>query len=374
MRRVPSPGASKSRPPFVLAAPGPLDARTGGYIYNRRMVEELRRLGWYGEVLALDPSFPHPTAAALDHADRALAAVDAGTVTLVDSLAFGAMPEIVVRAAGRLPIVALVHLPLAAAPGLGPIEAARFETGERRAFAAAARVIVTGKAALPLIARYGVRSDRVVVVEPGTDRKPLRNSSPRFTGRDVPDRPLRLLTVATVGPGKGHETLLHALADITDPPWTLTCVGSLERHPAVAARVRATTTRLGLDDRVGFGGDFNREMLDASYRAADIAVLATEQETYGMAVAEALAYGLPVVATRTGAIPDLVGDEAGVLVPVGDALALREALVRVLEDAPFRARLASGARKRRKLLPTWKQSALQMAEVLRPLWSVRTGG
>ena len=338
------------------------------------MAEELRRLGWQGEVLELDPSFPHPTAAALDHADRAFAALDAGCVTLVDSLAFGAMPEIVVRAAVRLPIVALVHLPLAAAPGLGPIEAARFEDDERRAFAAAARVIVTGKAALPLIACYGVRSDRVVVVEPGTDRKPLRNSSHRFTGRDEPDRPLRLLTVATVGPGKGHETLLHALSDITDPPWWLTCVGSLKRHPAVAARVRATATRLGLDDRVGFGGDFNREMLDATYLASDIAVLATEQETYGMAVAEALAYGLPVVATRTGAIPDLVGDEAGVLVPVGDTLALREALVRVLEDAPFRARLASGARKRRKLLPTWKQSALLMADVLRPLWSVRTDG
>ena len=372
MTRVPSPGSSRSRPAFVLASPGPVDARTGGHIYNRRMVEELRRLGWHGEVLELDPSFPHPTAAALDHADRALAALDAGTVTLIDSLAFGAMPEVVAVASVRQPIVALVHLPLAAAPGLEPIEAARFETEERRALAAATRVIVTGNAALPLIARYDVPSNCVAVVEPGTDRKPLRNpSSSKLIG---PDQPLRLLTVATVGPGKGHAILLQALSGIAHLPWSLTCAGSLTRHPAVAARVRETATRLRLDGRVGFGGDLNREMLDACYRAADIAVLATEQETYGMAVAEALAYGLPVVATRTGAIPDLVGDEAGVLVPVGDTVALRDALVRVVEDASFRARLASGARKRRKLLPTWKQSALQMADVLRPLWSVGTGG
>jgi glycosyltransferase involved in cell wall biosynthesis len=342
--------------PIVLVAPGPLESRTGGYIYDRRMVEGLRRLGWPVDVLELDSSFPHPTPAALEHANRTLAAVRGGTITIVDSLALGAMAEIIAREASRLPIVALVHLPLAAAIGLDRGDAARLAHGERRALAAAALVVVTGRAALPLIARYDVAASRVVVVEPGTDRAPLAHGSRTS--------PLELLTVATLNPGKGHEMLLEALSGVGDSAWRLTCAGSLTRDPATAARVRTTAARLQLEQRVSFVGDLDRPALAAWYDRADVAVLATQQETYGMAVAEALAHGLPVVATMTGAIPDLVGDDAGLLVPVGDTAALTAALARVLGDANLRARLAEGARRRRDRLPTWDDAARAMSTAL----------
>ncbi len=279
-------------PPIVLVAPAPLQARTGGYIYDRRMVEGLRHLGWQVDVLELDSTFPHPTPAALEHASRTLAAVRAGTITMVDSLALGPLAAIVMREAARLPVVALVHLPLAATIGLEREDAARFEDDERRALAAAALVVVTGRAALPLIARYAVDAGRVVVVEPGTDPAPLAHGS--RTG------PVELLTVATLNPGKGHEMLLEALSALGDSAWHLTCAGSLTRDPATAARVRATAARLQLENRVSFVGDLDRRALAACYDRADVAVLATRQETYGMAVAEALAHGLPVVATMTG--------------------------------------------------------------------------
>jgi len=342
--------------PSVLVAPGPLDSRTGGYIYDRRMVEGLRRLGRQVDVLELDSSFPHPTPAALEHASRTLAAVRAGTITMVDSLALGPLAAIIVREASRLPVVALVHLPLAATIGLEREDAARFEEDERRALAAAARVVVTGRASLPLIARYAVDASRVVVVEPGTDPAPLAHGS--RTG------PVELLTVATLNPGKGHEMLLEALSAVSDSAWRLTCAGSLTRDPATAARVRATAARLQLENRVTFTGDLDRRALAARYDRADVAVLATRQETYGMAVAEALAHGLPVVATMTGAIPDLVGDDAGLLVPVGDTAALTAALARVLGDSGLRARLAEGARRRRDRLPTWDDAARVMSTAL----------
>jgi glycosyltransferase involved in cell wall biosynthesis len=342
--------------PVVLVAPGPLEARTGGYIYDRRIVEGLRHLGWQVDVLELDSTFPHPTPDALEHANRALAAVRAGTITIVDSLALGAMPEIVTREASRLPVVALVHLPLAAAIGLDREDAVRFEDGERRALAAAALVVVTGTAALPLIATYDVDASRVVIVEPGTDRAPLAHGSRTS--------PLELLTVATLNPGKGHEILLEALSAVRDEAWRLTCAGSLTRDPATATRVRTITARLQLENRVSFVGDLDRRALAACYDRADVAVLATQQETYGMAVAEALAHGLPVVATMTGAIPDLVGDDAGLLVPVGDTRALTTALARMLRDSTLRARLAEGARRRRDRLPTWDAAARVMSTAL----------
>lgn len=352
---------------IVLVAPGRLEARTGGSIYNRRMVEGLRQRGWRVDVLELDPSFPYPTPAALEHAARALAAVRAGTIAIIDSLAFGAMPDLVTRDASRLRLVSLVHLPLAATPGLDRGTAARFEDGERRAFRLAVLVVATGKAALPLMASYELAPDRVVIVEPGTDRAPLAHGSGGshdvVTGSDR-TRALELLSVATLSPGKGHALLLAALAAVPHRAWQLTCAGSLTSYRATTDRVRGDVTRLGLEDRVSLVGDLDRPALEACYDRADVFVLATQQETYGMAVAEALAHGLPVVATMTGAIPEMVGPGAGLLVPVGDTPALVEALSRVLGDADVRARLAEGARRVRDRLPTWEEASGRMAAAL----------
>jgi glycosyltransferase involved in cell wall biosynthesis len=363
--------------PIALVAPAPLDARTGGYIYNRRIAEGLRRLGWHVEILALDSSFPDPTPAARQHAARALAALPNGTIAIVDSLALGAMPDLIEGAADRLPVVALVHLPLAAAIALDGRDAAPFADAERRALAAAALVVVTGRAAMPSIARYDVQPTRIVVVEPGTDRAPQAHGS---RGRDLEATatrrhvPLELLTVGTLNPGKGHELLLEALSAVRDSDWRLTCAGSVTRDPATAARVRVATARLGLERRVSFVGDLDSAALAACYDRADVAVFASQQETYGMAVAEALAHGLPVVATITGAIPDLVGDEAGLLVPVGDAVALGSAVARVLRDTTLRRQLADGAKRRGDRLPSWEDAASAMSKALECLCRVHAGG
>jgi len=334
---------------IALVVPGRLEARTGGSIYDRRLVDGLRQRGWPVRVLELDASFPSPTAAALEHADRALAAVPAGTIAIVDGLALGGMPDLISREAARLRLVALVHLPLAADAALDREAAGRFEETEGRALRAAALVVVTGRATLPLLSTYDLAPDRVIVVEPGSDRSPLARGSSRNQG-------LSLLSVATVHSGKGHELLLEALSAVPCRAWRLTCAGSLTRDPATAERVRATITRLGLEDRVSLVGDLDAQNLAECYDRADVFVLATRQETYGMAVAEALAHGLPVVATMTGAIPALVGEEAGLLVPVDDAGSLISALSRVLGDGDLRARLAAGARRVRDRLPTWDET------------------
>ena len=353
----------------VLVVPGRLDARTGGTIYDRRIVEGLRHRGWRVHVAELDASFPCPTSSALAQADAALAAIPVGSIVIVDSLALGAMSALVTREAERVRLVALMHQPLAMAAGLEAGAAARFRENECRALGAAALVVVTGRAALDLIAPYGVTPDRIVVVEPGTDAAPRARGSRVDPATDTSvsgtPRPLQLLSVATVHPGKGHDLLLEALAAAPRRSWHLTCAGSLTRDPATVARLRDMVANLGLGDRVSFVGDLDRQELAACYDAADVFVLATRQETYGMAVAEAVARGLPVVATMTGAIPDLVGDSAGLLVPVGDKRALIDALSRVLQDGPLRSRLADGAWRARQQLPTWDAASDHMSTALR---------
>ena len=295
----------------------------------------------------------------MTQASEVFDALPAGTITLVDSLACGAIPEIIERHGWRLRIVALVHLPLAADAGIDGEAAARFAAFERRAFACAARVVVTGRATLALLGEYGLPSSRVVVIEPGTDPAPVARGSN--------GGPLQLLSVATLNPGKGHEDLLAALAAVPGHNWQLTCAGSVTRSPETAARIRAIIREREMEDRVSLAGELDAAAVAEQYDRSDVFVLATLRETFGMAVAEALARGLPVVSTLTGAIPDLVGTEAGLLVPPGDVRGLGGALARCIGDADLRARLAAGARRVRSRLPRWDETVDKMAATLEAL-------
>jgi glycosyltransferase involved in cell wall biosynthesis len=338
-----------------LLVPGPLTRRSGGSEYDRRIVAGLRARGWMVGVNELDASFPRPTAAALNQAAGVLADIADATTVLADGLAFGAMPAEAERESQRLRLVALVHLPLAAEIGIDAEDAIRFAASERRALAAARLAIATSHAGARAVESYGVDRTRIAIVEPGTDRAPLASGS-----RD----PLHIVSVAALTPGKGHEVLLRALARVRDRRWRLTCAGSTDRHPATAARLRQVVRDEHLEQRVTFAGELDDAALGALYHAADLFVHPTLHETYGMVVAEALARGLPVVATATGAIPDLVGTEAGLLVKPGDVDAFSDALSVVTADDGCRDRLAAGARRMRERLPTWEDAATSMAAAL----------
>jgi len=349
----------QARRAVVFMVPGRLETRTGGSIYDRRLVEGLRARGWTVDVLELGEGFPCPTPATRHHAARTLDGVPTGSVVVIDGLLLGAMSDAIAHEASRLRLVALVHLPLAADVSIDHDASVHFEAVERLALGAVRLVIVSGKATLPLLGPYCLNPASVVVVEPGTDPAPV--------ARGPGNSRIELLSVATINAIKGHESLLTALAATQYDDWHLVCAGSLTRDPATADRVRNAVTRLELQRQVSLVGELDGPALAARYHHADVFVLATRQETYGMAVAEALARGLPVVATATGAIPDLVGQDAGVLVPPGDTVALTAALGRVLGDAGLRAQLAEGAQRVRARLPGWDKAVGRMESALESL-------
>jgi glycosyltransferase involved in cell wall biosynthesis len=340
----------------TLVVPGQLGTHTGGYVYDKRIVQGLPARGWSVAIRELDASFPQPTSAALADAGEVLASIPDGSVALIDGLALGAMPVQVERERTRLRIVALTHLPLAADAGLEPSRAARLHDSERRALASASLVVVTGACTRSALSAYGVEPDRIVLVQPGTDRATLSH------GSDGP--PLQLLTVATLTRRKDHDTLFRALAAIPREGWHLTCVGSLEREPLTVRDLRRRLRYDNLESLITLAGEVDDEGLEACYRSADLFVLATLHETYGMAVAEALAHGLPVVSTTDRAIAELVGEDAGVLVPPGDVGELSRALGRVIGDPALRRRLSAGARRMRDQLPTWDEATDRLAAAL----------
>jgi glycosyltransferase involved in cell wall biosynthesis len=301
--------------------------------------------------------FPNPTAADLDHAARVLAFIPTGAVTIVDGLAAGAMPLQIQREAERLRFVVLVHHPLAHETGVSETDARRLRAEETRSLRYARHVVVTSpRTATLLVREYAVKRRQITCIEPGTDKWPASQG----TGRNS------LLCVATLTPRKGHLTLIRALARLTRYEWQLTCLGSLHRDPSTVRRVREEIRRAGLVDRVALDGETgSRRRLMKYYGTADVFVLPTEYEGYGMAIAEAIGSGLPVISTPTGAIPQLVGRDAGILVPRGNVNALANALRRVLGDPNVLAELRAGAMRRRTSLRSWAQTVRQFAAVVR---------
>ena len=341
---------------FVI--PGRLDTPTGGYVYDRRIIEGLRRSGMDVDVKALSPLFPFPDAPASQAAERTLADLPDNTQVVIDGLAAGAMPKEIEREATRLRIVALVHHPLARETGLSTDAARALETSERRALTVVRHVIVTSKATAATLERdYGVEPARITVVEPGTDRaNRARGSSGKRT---------QLLCVASVTPRKGHVTLVRALAQLADLDWMLTCVGSMQRDPVTPLRIYKEVAKAKLRDRIVFEEEVKETSeLEPYYDKADIFVLPTEYEGYGMAVAEALAHGVPIVSTPTGGIADLVGTEAGILVPPGDVNALADALRSLMTNGVERDRVREGAWRIGNSLPTWIDAANRFAQAL----------
>lgn len=335
-----SSGEPLFRRPLVFVVPGRLDQLTGGYLYGRHIVEGLRARSRAVELLELAPASDGNVFAALP---------DAAT-TVIDGLALPGLEQAIAAHARRLRLVALVHHPLADETGLSRDRAARLAAFEAALLRHFRGVVCPSRQTAIAVERYGVCPNRIAVVPPGTAKPVMRRH--RRTAR-------ALLCVASLIPRKGHRVLVAALRRLRDLDWTLLCVGSPNRDPQTARSVRRMISAAGLGRRIALAGEWPPERVRRAYRAADVFVLPSYHEGYGMAYAEAMAHGLPIIATTAGAIPETVPPEAGLLVDPGDAAALAEALRRMLLQPALAARLAAGSRAAGARLPGWKQATEQ---------------
>jgi len=332
---------------------------SGGNLYDRRICQGLAAMGWAVHEHPIAGAWPRPGAAEHAALARAVERIPDGAVALLDGLIASAAPEGLVPHARRVRQVVLVHMPLGHRPQDG--EAAGVRARERAVLEAAVAVVTTSAWTRRRLAElYALPSDRIHVAEPGVDAAGL---APGTAAGDA------LLCVAAVTPDKGHDVLLDALATAADLPWRCACVGSLRRDAAFADAVRRRARDRGLGDRVRFPGPRTGPELDRAYAAADVLVLASHAETYGMVVTEALERGLPVIAAEVGGVAEALGHgedgtPPGLLVAPGDPAALGAALRAWLRDAELRGRLRRAARERRASLPRWPSTTSVLAGVL----------
>ena len=342
----------QGHPAVVLVVPGDVDdtARcSGGNVYDRRLARGLAAAGHPVRELPVDGAWPRPDPAARARLAAALAAQPDGATVLVDGLVACGVPEVVGPAARRLHLVVLVHLPLGDETGAAP----ELRSRERATLRAAAGVVATSRwTARRLAAVHGLAAGRVAVAAPGVDPAPLAPGT-------AAGRPPHLLCVGSITPTKGQDVLVEALATVADRPWTCDLVGPVARDPGHAAAVAAAVARHDLDARVRVTGPRMGVGLDAAYAATDLLVVPSRAETYGMVVTEALARGIPVLATDAGGLPETLGHDPrgnvpGLIVPAADAATLGAAVRRWMEEPLLRIGLRRAAEARRSMLDGWE--------------------
>ena len=347
-----------------VVVPGDIDdpARpSGGNAYDRRVCRALPAAGRTVREIAVAGAWPDPDAATCAELRRCLSAVPDGADVLLDGLVACAVPDVLAPHARRLRLIVLVHLPLGDEAGLPPSVAADRTAREHTTLQLAAAVVATSRwAARRLVAVHGLAGDGVHVVPPGVEPAPLVSSDEAGT---------RLLCVGSITPTKGQDLLVEALARITDRQWTCRLVGPLVRDTAHVAAVRGLVERHRLRDRVQISGPHTGLALDAVYAAADLLVLPSRAESYGMVVTEALARGIPVLAAGVDGVPETLGRTPdgtvpGLLVPRADIVALADALRRWLDEPELRRAARAAARERRGALTGWEVTARCLADVL----------
>ncbi|HEX6444460.1 MAG TPA: glycosyltransferase family 4 protein [Streptosporangiales bacterium] len=332
---------------------------SGGNNYDRRVCAGLAESGWDVRIAAVGGAWPAYDRAARADLARVLTAIPDGETVLVDGLVAAPAATPLLSHARRLRLVVLLHMPLATA--MDHQNDAATKRSERAVLGVVAGVVVTSEwTRREVLARFAIPGERVRVARPGVDRAGVAPGDAAGG---------HLLCVGTVGPHKGQDLLVGALAGLPGREWECALVGPLDRDPDFVAQLRTRIARAGLGARVRLAGTLTGTALDHAYAAADVVVVPSRSETYGMVVTEALAHGLPVIAAATGGLPEALGfaddgHRPGRLVAPDDPVALRTALAEWLRDGELRQHLRAAALRRRARLPGWDQTVRDLARAL----------
>lgn len=330
--------------------PGRLDQLTGGYLFDSRIVKSFRDRGTVIRVAELPGTFPMVNSVSVGAAKELVRTLKDKQTLIIDGLALPAFASLLpLNRNGKT--IGFIHHPLSLETGLTLEHAKYFTDLENSLWTALDGVICASKCTSRSVLKSGVAKERIQVASPGVDLPFLGKKSVGIASHEQKD--FRLLCVATITPRKGHVVLIEALSKLRHYRWTLDCYGSLQRDPDAVHQVKETINKLGLIDRIKLHGEIPQDELTAAWMNADLFVLPSLHEGYGMVLTEAIAHGLPVVSTFAGAIPETAPQSASYLVEPGNSQALADTLGDLMRNPAQLESLRRAALKERNMLVKW---------------------
>lgn len=342
---------------ILFIVPGDINVPTGGYLYDRKIIEEWQKAYHSVELIQLDGDYPFPSDAEKQDALEKISMAGSCDIAVVDGLAGGAHPELMAKLADIVPTLALIHHPLCLETGLNEKEVIDLRQSEALGLKSVRAVVTTSVTTAKSVNQvFNFPSENVYSVEPGVERHAVSTG----TAENI----VRLLCVGSIIERKGHRDLLQALGRLKHLDWHLDCVGSTDLNAPYYDEVCSLVARLSLEDRVTFHGSVERETLQSLYERAHLFTLPSHYEGYGMAYAEAIVAGLPVIGTTGGAIPRTVPENCGILIEPGNLQELQNALNALINDSNLRQRFRTAAVNSRNLFPDWKGSASRFMTIL----------
>lgn len=343
---------------FII--PGDINLPTGGYRYDRNIINALQQSGFDVELISIKGNYPFPSKVEQQTAIEQIQTFPTADISVVDGLLGGTSPHFMEALSKQMPVAALIHHPLCLENGLDETTAKSLEQSEREGLAYVSGVITTSPTTTQTVAElFKFNSDKIETVLPGVERGKISIGSQNSN--------VNLLCVGSVIPRKGHKDLILALSKLKHLNWKLDCIGSTQFDQVLFAELQALSDQNALAQKITFHGDVSQAALEEAYTKADIFVLASLFEGYGMAYAEAIVMGIPVIATTAGAIPKTVPQNCGILVEPSDISALTKALEDLITNKKLRMDYKNNAIAEEPNFPTWESSAQKFAEILKDL-------
>ena len=343
---------------FVI--PGDINLPTGGYRYDREIISAWKASNINVKLVSLEGNYPFPSEADKTSAIKAISNFPYGDIAVVDGLLGGVSPDFLKALSKHMPVVALIHHPLCLENGLDNTTAKMLEASERKGLEFVSSIITTSDTtAQTAQSLFGFDTSNIHSVPPGVDRVAKSKGSGSNT--------VHLLCIGSVIARKGHKYLIQALAKLKHLNWKLDCYGNTEFDPELFTEITQLIADEGLSQKIKFHGTVSDKRLEEAYHMADIFVLPSLYEGYGMVYAEAIIRGIPVIGTTAGAIPKTVPKTCGILVEPENIKMLTDALNQLITDKKIRLEFAEGARKSEPNFPTWEGSAHKFAHILRKL-------
>jgi hypothetical protein len=343
---------------FII--PGDISLPTGGYRYDREILQAWSNLDTPYNLISLEGDFPFPSEQDRAKAIRQIANMPDCDIAVVDGLAGGAMPEFMAQLSKQTSVIALIHHPLCLENGLSSEDQEILNAHEKEGLQFVKGIITTSIITAGTVSSlFGIPQEQIGTVLPGVDRG--RPTKPRLSGQ------VNLLCIGSVIERKGHTYLIEALSSLTHYDWHLDCIGMLDETSKLFAKISKLIESHNLSSRITLHGAVSEETIDMAYQSADVFVLPSLYEGYGMAYAEAIVRGIPVIGTTAGAIPKTVPEDCGILVEPGRSDQLAAALEALISNSDKRIRYHRAALAREPEFPHWGRSAEQFLELIEDL-------